>query len=155
MEDISIARTVPVTQDLTTEELRLSVLRGIERMYRVDKPLGTGVVLGMGEWGVLNDDGKVVRPGADPVPNTYLVFCGSERFDVKATGQVTLIMNSPIIVKSSIYDTTAEYHVGDYLTVKTITGTEAAVTPAAGDDPKLAKVQEVGTDYLVYEVLVG
>lgn len=154
MVAVSDIRTVPVGEDLTTDELRLQVLRGIEKMYRVDKPLATGVALGLGEWGVLGADGTVSRPTATPVAQTYLCFAGTDRFDVKATGQVTLIMNSPIIAKSNRFDTTQTYAVGDYLTVKDLGAGEAFLTKQASTEPKLARVQEVGDGYLVYETLL-
>jgi hypothetical protein len=123
-------------------------------MYRADKPLAAGVSLGLGEWGVLGADGKVSRAASTPVAQTYLVFAGSDRFDVKATGQVTLIMNSPIVARTSVYNTAVSYSVGDYLTVKNLGGGESGLTKAAGSDAKLARVQAVGSDHLVYETLL-
>jgi len=151
INDIHIA---PVGEDLTTEDLGLSVLRGLETMHRVDEKVRAGVSLLNGEWGVLADDGFVDRPTASPVHNTYLCFAGTNRFDSKATGQVTLIESGPIIVKTSRFapDT---YHNGDLLTVKDLTHGEACVSKAGSGDPALAKVREVGTNYLVYEVLTG
>lgn len=148
---ISASRIVPISEDLTQEDLRLAVLRGTEKMFRVDKPVAAGVSLVDGEWGVLNDEGKVERPGVTAVPNTYLCFAGTDRFDAHATGQVTLIMNSKIIVKTTKFDVGGPgYHVGDYLTVK---GDAAVVTLAADGEPRLAKVNQVGDGFLVYEVL--
>lgn len=142
MLTIDVARTVPVQEDLTKDDLRLSVLRGLEKMFRVDKPLASSVELGKGEWGVLNAEGKMERPGAVPVPNTYLVFAGTERYDVKATGKVTTIMNSQIIAATDLYDTGVTLEVGDPLTVKDLGAGEAYLTKASGDEPVLARVVE-------------
>lgn len=150
---ISDIRTVPVGEDLTTEDLKLSILRGLERMFRVDKKRADGEEFEKGEWAVLKSDGTVERPGASPVANTYLVFAGSDRFDAHATGQVTLVMNSPIIVKTNQFDTGETYAVGDNLTVKSLGTGFAGVTKAGGAEAVLARVHEVGEGYLVYEVL--
>lgn len=151
---ISAGRIAPVTEDLTTEELRLSVLRGIERMFRVDKPLASSsVVLELGEWAVLNADGKLERAGATPVVNTYPVFCGTDRYDVAATGQATIIMASQIIAKTSVFNTSLTYSVGDFLTVKDLGGGESRLTKHTANEVAVAKVVEVGADYLVYETM--
>lgn len=148
---INDARTVPVQEDLTKEDLRLQVLRGLETMFRADKPLVAGEELLTGEWGVLNADGQVERPGATPVPNTFLVFCGTERYDVKATGQVTLVLGSHIVAKTSRYDESVEYAIGDALTVKDLGGGEACVTKASAGEVALGMVLQVGDGWLVFE----
>lgn len=152
---ISDIRIVPVGEDPTKEDLTLSILRGLEKMYRVDKKVATGAVFSKGEWAVLDVDGKAARPTTTPVGGTYLVFSGTDRFDARATGQVTLVMSHPIIVKSSLFDTGEDYAVGDYLTVKDLTHGEAFVTLRGTGEPKLARVLEVGNGYLVYETLGG
>lgn len=153
---ISAARVAPITEDLTTEELRLSITRGLETMYRVDAKLATSdTVLGLGEWAVLNSDGKAERAGAVPVGQTYLVFAGTDRFDVKATGQVTLVKSWPIVAKSSVYDDGQSYAVGDLLTVKDLGGGESALTKAATGEAALARVVTVGSGWLEYETLGG
>jgi hypothetical protein len=149
------SRIVPVQEDLTKEELRLSVLRGLENCFRVDKKLSVGESIELGEWGVLQNDGTMARPGATPVASTYLVFCGSERFDSMATGQVTLIMNSNCIVKSNRFNQAGSYSVGSELTVKDLGAGEAQVTPAANGEFVFGKVVEVGSGYLVYEVFAA
>jgi hypothetical protein len=153
---ISDARVAPITEDLTTEELRLSVVRGLESMFRVDVPLASAdTVLGLGEWAVVNSDGKAERAGAVPVGNTYLVFAGTDRFDVKATGKVTLIKSWPIVAKSSRYDDGQSYAVGDLLTVKDLGGGESYLTLAATGEAALARVSAVGTGWLEFETLGG
>ena len=153
---ISDARVAPITEDLTTEELRLSVTRGLENMFRVDVKLATtDTILGLGEWAVVNADGKAERAGAVPVGNTYLVFAGTDRFDVKATGQVTLIKSWPIVAKSNRYDDTQSYSVGDLLTVKDLGGGESYVTKAATGEAALARVVTVGNGWLEFETLGG
>lgn len=153
MIGISDIRTVPVGEDLTTENLAAAVIRGFEKMFRVDKKLGTGVSLLSGEFGVLNDDSTLSRPGATPVANTYLVLAGSDRFDVKATGQATLVMNSPIMVKTNKYDAGQTYAVGSLLTAKNRGGGQADLTLAANGEYCFAKVAELGSGYLVYELI--
>jgi hypothetical protein len=152
---VSDIRVAPIGEDLTKEDLSLSVLRGIENMYRVDKKLAAGAFFAKGEWAVLNSDGKVERPGVTPVGATYLVFCGTDRFDSHATGQVTLIMSHPVVAKTSRFDVGQTYGVGDYLTVKDLGAGEAFVTKQAGTEVKLARVLEVGNGYLVFETLGG
>jgi hypothetical protein len=119
----------------------------------VDKEIADGVSLAQGEWAVLGNNNKLTRPTASPVPNTYLVIAGTDRFDVAATGQATIIMASKVIVRTTRYNDGVSYNVGDYLTVKNLGAGEAYVTLAGGSDPRLAKVVEVGSDYLVYETV--
>lgn len=152
---ISDIRTVPVGEDLTLEDLSLSIIRGIEKMFRVDKKSSNGLELTQGEWGVLQNDDTVARPTTTPDRSTYLCFRGTNQFDAKATGQVTLVMNSSIIVKSNLYNSAGSYSVGTELTVKDLGAGEAGVTPAASGQPVLAKVQVVGQGYLIYEVMAS
>lgn len=153
---ISDARVAPITEDLTTSEQRLSVTRGLESMFRKDYKLATtDTVLGLGEWAVINADGKAERAGAVPVGQTYLVFAGTDRFDVKATGQVTLVASWPIQAKSSVYDNGQSYAVGDLLTVKDLGGGESALTKAATGEAAMARVLAVGSGWLEYETLGG
>jgi len=155
IEAISSERTVPVQEDLTTEDLSLQVIRGLETMFRADKPFASGVSLVDGEWGVLQSDGTVARASSTPVPNTYPVFCGTNRFDSHATGQVTLILGGGPVLKTNRFDDGQSYAPGDFLTVKDLGGGESSVTKQAGSDPRLGKVIEVGADYLVFELLAG
>lgn len=152
---VSDIRIAPIGEDLTTDDLSLQILRGIENMYRVDKKLATGAEFTKGEWAVLNSEGKAERPTVTPVGGTYLVFCGTDRFDSHATGQVTLIMSHPVIAKTSKFDTGETYAVGDYLTVKDLGGGEAIATKQTGTEVKLARVLEVGNGYLTFETLGG
>lgn len=153
MTSISEARTVPVTEDLTTEELRLSVLRGLETAFRVDKPINPGVSLEMGDWAVLGADGKLTTPGAAGVPNTYLVFAGNDRYDAKATGQATIFLNSNLVVKTSKFNTAGTYTPGSALTYKDLGGGNYKLTNGViGTDAILGFVIErSGNDYLVFE----
>lgn len=150
---ISDIRTAPVGEDLTLESLSLSVIRGIEKMFRVDHKSANGLSLDQGEWGVLQSDNTVARPGTSSDISTYLCFCGTNRFDAKATGQVTLIMNSSIIVKTNHFNAAGSYVVGTELTVKSLGTGNAGVTPAANGEFVLAKVTQVGQGYLVYETM--
>lgn len=154
MVTVDEARTVPVQEDLTTEELSFAVLRGFENMHRVDKKLSSGVSLLTGEWAVLSS-GELVRPSTTPVAATYPVLSGTDRFDVKATGKATLIMNSNVVVKSNKFNASGSYAEGTLLTVKDLGSGEAVVTPASNGEFVLAKVQEVGQGYLVFEVFPG
>ena len=146
-----MSNLVPLQADLTKEDLRLSILRGHENMFRVDKKLAPSVSLELGEWGCLSADGTVERPGATPVANTFLIFCGTERYDVHATGQVTMIMNSNVIAKTDRF-AVGSYNVGDELTVKDLGAGEAVLTIAASGEYVLARAVEVGSGYLVVDV---
>jgi len=150
---ISDIRIAPVGEDLTVAEGRLEILRGLEKMYRVDKQYAASVDLGLGEWAVLHADGKAYRAGASPVTSSYLVFGGTDRFDSKATGQVTLIMGSQVIAKTTQYNPGPSYVVGDYLTVKAWAAGKSSLTKQTAGEVAVAKVVEVGTGYLVYETM--
>jgi len=153
---ISDIRTVPVGEDLTAEDLRLQVVRGLEQAKRADYPLADlSTVLLTGEWAVLNASSQAVRASSTPVGQTYPVFSGTDRFDARATGNVTLLLASNVVIKSSVFDDTATYAVGSYLTVKDLGGGESKVTLRSGSEPRLARVLEVASTYLVYETLQG
>lgn len=152
---INDIRVAPIGEDLTTDDLSLSVLRGIENMHRVDKKVATGASFLRGEWAVLNTDEKAERPGGTGVGETYLVWSGTDRFDSHATGQVTLIMSFPVIAETNRYDTGFGYNVGDNLTVKDVGPGTAYVTKAATGDAILARVVGVKSGSLVFETLGG
>lgn len=152
---INDIRVAPIGEDLTTDDLSLNVLRGIENMFRVDKKVAVGATFLKGEWAVLNGDGKAERPGGVGVGGTYLVWSGTDRFDSHATGQVTLIMSHPVIAETSRFDTGMSYNPGDYLTVKDLGPGTAYVTKWASGDARLARVTEVRSQTLVFETLGG
>ena len=145
-------RIVPVKEDLTSPFNQMEIIRGWEKMYRVDKEIASGVDFILGEWAVLGDNDKLTRPGISAVPNTFLVIAGTDRFDVAATGKCTIVMNSKIIVRTTMFEA-GTYHVGNYLTVKDLGAGQAYVSVAAGADPKLAMVTKVGTDFLEFATL--
>lgn len=148
---VSDIRIAPVGEDLTTPEDRLEILRGLESMHRVDKKLADGAEFALGEWAVLNSSGEAERAGATPVPETFLVFAGTDRFDVAATGQVTLIMSTDVIARTTVYDTGETYAVGDALTVKDLGSGESKLTKQSGAEPVLARVLEAGDGFLVFQ----
>lgn len=153
---ISNARVAPISQDLTTEELRLSVTRGLETVFRKDYKLATtDTELGLGEWAVINADGKAERAGATPVGRTYPVFAGTDRFDVRATGGVTLLCSWPISAKTNVYDAGQTYVDGDLLTVKDLGGGESSLTKAASGEIALARLIGQGEGWIEYETLGG
>lgn len=156
IEAISDARTAPVSEDLTTENLNRAILRGNETMYRVDKKVAPSVVLKTGEWAVLQNDQTLARATATPNAASFLVFAGCERFDAAATGQATIIINSNIVVKTNIFDPGPSYSVGSPLTVKDLGGGESFLTLQSGVEPILARVLEVPAGgVLVYETVRG
>jgi hypothetical protein len=149
-------RVAPIGEDLTTEDLSLSVLRGLEKMHRVDKKIKVpGTQFLKGEWAVLTADG-CERAGASSAAATYLVWCGTDRFDSKANNQLTLILDFGQLVKTSRFDKDGvDYEVGDFLTVKTRLAGESDVTKAGAGDHKFGKVLEVADGYLVFQTLSG
>jgi hypothetical protein len=138
---INTARTVPVQEDLRDSGEDFSIIRGWEHMHRVPKELSTSSIsFKAGEWAVLGNNGKLVRPSATPVLNTFLAYEGSERFDVMGSGTVGIVMSSKVLVQTKRFDASQTYSVGDKLTVKDTGGGTAVVTKAVGADPVLAIV---------------
>jgi hypothetical protein len=151
---IDPTRVAPVTADLTLDDDAFQVLRGLESMHRVDKKLvdlNTTTLL-KGEWAVLNSDDKVQRPGATGVRNSYPVFCGTDRFDVHATGAVTLIMGPGVIFKTTVYDPAGSYTPGVKLAAKSGGTGQAWLAPVVSAEACVAVVQTVGTGYLICEM---
>jgi len=62
-------------------------------------------------------------------------------------------MATQLIVKTTKYDASATYAVNDLLTVKDLGASESHVTRHTAGEVAVAKVVEVGTDYLVYETM--
>ena len=148
-------RIAPVTEDLTTAEDNFEIIRGWEKMHRVDKPLSVGAAFLSGEWAVLNNTGELERAPASPTEATalYLVIAGTDRFDVAANNAATIVMASQVVVRTKRYNTGGSYTVGAILTVKDLGGGESVVTPHSGSEPKVARVTAVGTDWIEYETL--
>jgi hypothetical protein len=152
-EALNPSRIVPVQEDLTTPYSRLEIIRGWEKMFRVDKDIASGATFLQGEWAVLGDNDKLTRPSASPVANTYLVIAGTDRFDVAATGKATIIMASKVIARTTQYNNLLSYHVGDALTVKDLGTGTAYVTKQSGVEPTLAYVTKVGAGFLEFNTL--
>lgn len=148
---INEARIAPVSQDLTTPYSQLEIIRGNEKMHRRDYPIAPGVSLKAGEFAVLGNDGQLTRPTATPSASARLVFRGNDGFDAKATGQATVIEASPLVVRTTSYDTGASYNVGDLLTSKDRGQGQADLTKAANGEFAVGRVVEVGNGYLVYD----
>lgn len=151
VQAINPNRIVPVQEDLTLPEDTFEIIRGWESMNRVDKELADSVEALPGEWLVLGANNKLARPGASSVPNTYLVIAGTDRFDVAATGQATVVMASSVIVRTKRFHSTLDT-VGQPITIKNL-GADVAVPSlgVVGTDNIFGYVIEVGTDYIVYE----
>ncbi len=141
----------PLTSDLTKPDESFNIVRGLENLIRVDKPIGIDpattktAIFSEGQWGKLTDTGTVVPATATPSANTFPIFAGNalDRSDVHATGMVTLLMGGRFIYKTTQYDTNvavASYLSGAPLTVKAIVGVDRVPTLAAGTDPILARV---------------
>lgn len=153
MTSISEGRTVPVTEDLTTEDLSLQILRGLESAFRVDKPFVAGEYFAAGDWAVLNADGKLTYPSTAGVANTYLVFAGNNRYDAKATGQCTLLMGH-VVAKTEKYNKAASYSVGSPLTYKqTATDVYLLTLGTPGTDVILGHVIEENGDTITFETV--
>jgi hypothetical protein len=149
---VNSAKVAPVAMDLTKDFDAFTLTRGVENSFRVDKKLVPGIDFEAGDWGVLNADNEIEKPGATPVRQTFLIITGTNRYDVKATGQVTIIMNT-VFCKTNRFDKAQVYAVGDLLTVKDLGGGEAWVTRAAAGEPALAMVTEVGATTIEFKVL--
>lgn len=144
----------PIGSDLTAEDNRMRILRGYETMIRKDVATASGVSAATGEWIKLDSAGKAAKTTATPAEQSYLVIAGNDRFDAKATGQVTLCMSrSNVIVKTSLF-AAGSYSVGAALTVK-LDGGIGKVALQTSTEPKLGRVIEVGNGYIVYEMLGG
>lgn len=147
-------RIVPVKEDLTTPFNQLEIVRGWEKMHRVDKDLATGVEFLLGDWAVLGDNDKLTRPTTTPVANTFLVIAGTDRFDVAATGKCTIVMASKIMVRTTKF-APGSYHVGSMLTVSDLGAGEAHVSLVtdAATQPALAMVTKVGSNFIEFATL--
>lgn len=140
----------PIQEDLTSENVALEITRGLESMIRADKPLKAGVTFELGEWGVLNASGEMEKATATPVPQTYLIWSSTNRLDVKATGNVTIIQNSGVVAETRLFKTDDSYPVGAPLTVKLVLGKSILCVAGVGE-PILARVVSKVGDVLEFE----
>lgn len=142
------SRIAPVQEDLTQPNKQFEIVRGWEKMNRVDKAyVGTFTE---GEWAVLGDNDKLTRPGPDAVQNTFLVFAGTDRTDVLATGKVGIVMNSKVIVRTTKRVAGETLHVGDPLNVKSQGTGNASLGKAGTGEPVLAYVTKLLDDQIEY-----
>lgn len=147
----------PISVDLTNEVPNLNIIRGLVEMKRVDQPIPSGISLVMGEWGVLGADGNLSRPTATPAAASFLCFAGTDRYDARATGQCTMIMNSAIMMQTTYYDDTQQMAPLDNLTAALLTGGanagKAGLRLAQTGEPVHAHVYGVSGGVLTASVL--
>jgi len=146
----------PIAQDLLGGNLDLEITYGLVEAKRIDYPYGAGVSLVKGEWGVLQADGTIARATSTPAKASFLVFAGNDRYDSRATGMLTMIVNSAIVAKTVYYDDTASLAPGDGLTVKLLAvganSGKSGLAKASGAEPVHAYVNYVSGGVLVYDV---
>lgn len=130
----------------------MEIIRGYENCFRKDFPLKANVQFELGEWGVLNASGEIEKATATPSFMSYLLLTGTDRFDVKASGKVTVVQNSDLVVRTTLFDNTTPLAVGDALTVKLVAG-KSVLTKQAGAEPIFARVVKVSSNSLEYEVV--
>ena len=135
---------VPVQVDLTKEDNLLDIIRGLENVQREDAVLADTATFAEGDWAVLNDSNELEAPSATPVFNTYPVWAGNNegRSDVAATGKATIILND-FIYRTTKFDDTQTYNVGDGLTIKDLGGGERVPTLVSGSQPVIARVKSI------------
>lgn len=136
---------VPLQSDLTQDEYKLEIVRGLEGLIREDKKIAEGESFSEGDWAVLNNNNELESPSASPVANTFPVWAGNGdgRSDVFATGKATILRGGRFLYKTSKFDPAPSYNVGDGLTVKDLGGGEKVPTLASGSDPVVARVSAI------------
>jgi len=145
---------VPVGADLTQYDMSLRVIRGLERVPRVDYQLGSGVQVSRGDWAVLDDSGLLQAPGSNGVVNTYLVFSGTNAFDSYATGGATVFGKYPLLCETNNFDTGPTYHAGSPLTYKMVSSVPK-LTLAGSGDAILASVVNVSNGLMTFEAVTA
>ena len=137
---------VPLSSDLTQDEYKLEVIRGLEGLIRVDKSIEDGKSFSEGDWAVLSNADELTEAGATGVSNCYPVWCGNGdgRSDVHATGKATILMGGRFIYKTSKF-VGSGFSVGDELTVKATGNPGEQLLPSAAGlgDAVVAKVHKV------------
>lgn len=144
---------VPITEDLRKEDLRMDIIKGIERVNYKDEKLASGLSCAMGDWLVLNNSGVLEAPGATAVPNTYPVVVGNDQYDAQATGQATILIAGGFIYRTVKF-APGSYTVGMSLTVKDLGGGEMVPSQAGGGDPVMARVYKAPDAKGVMEIEV-
>lgn len=148
---------LPLTEDLLNETPLLEVIRGLEGLFREDIPMAAGESFAEGDWAVINNDYELEAPGATPSRACVPVWAGNSegRSDVHATNKATVLRRTRgFIYRTTKFDGTQTYAVGDNLTVKDLGSGERVPTKAAGAEAVLARVSKVvSEDMLEIEVL--
>lgn len=139
---------VPLTEDLTKEDNKLNIIRGLEQLQRVDKTIADGESFREGEYAVLTDSDELVSPGASSVSNCFPVWAGNAegRSDVHATGKATILMGQGFIYRTSVFNDAETYSVGDGITCK---DNSKIPTLASGNDKILGRVVGVSEEGLL------
>ena len=126
----------PVTEDLRKEDLKFDIIKGIEHVNYQDGKLDAGDV----------EEGDWVRKTATgfAVPNASQTRCfpvvtGNNRYDSKATGNVTVIVGGNWIYQTTKF-VAGSYTVGQALTVKDLGGGEKVPSAAGSGDVVCGRV---------------
>jgi len=147
---------VPDVGDIRAQDNALKVLRGFETSHRNDRKLNGVITLVRGEWAKRNNDGTVQKVSAGGLESpAVLVFRGTEGYDSKATGQVTVFENpSSMIIRTDNFSA-ASYNVGDLLLAKLVGGKGTLVKAATAGEQAVAvaRVSTVGDGYMDLDLL--
>ena len=128
----------PITVDLRTEDLRMDIIKGMEKLNLKDEPITSGLALEAGDWAV-NGSSGLAAPGVTAVANTYPVWVGNDQLDSQATGKATLILGGGFLYRTTKI-VAGSYTKGQNLTVKDLGGGEKIPSAAGGSDPVMARI---------------
>jgi hypothetical protein len=147
---------VPITEDLRTEDSRMDIIKGIEKLNPKDEVMTSAVAAAgcsAGDWLVKGANGLELA-GGTAVANTYPVWVGNDQLDAVASGKATILVGGHYIYRTTKY-VAGSYTAGMNLTVKDTGGTSAKLLQAAGGtDPILARVYTAPDSKSVMEVRV-
>lgn len=145
----------PISEDLRKEDLRMDIIKGIEKLNLKDEKMVSALATAgveAGDWVVKGANG-LEAPGVAAVANTYPVWVGNDQMDSKASGNATILVSGGFIYRTTKF-VAGVYTVGQNLTVKDLGGGELTPSAAGGGDPVLARVYTAPNAAGVMEIQV-
>lgn len=112
----------PLNRDITkADRYGLDIVSNLEAILRtaIDYPIGQGEEFEEGEWAVLDNNLKLVSPGAQGSSTAFPVWCGNKtRYDARVINQCTVLTGTGFVYNTQFFDAQQSYAVGDKLTIK-------------------------------------
>jgi len=143
----------PISVDLRAEDLKLEVIKGLEKMLVTDGTLATGVDVDAGDWVLKTSTGFGAVPTGNAQPHVFPVVVGNSQYDALATGNVSVAVGGGFIYRTKKF-VAGSYTLGQSLCVKDLGAGEKVPSAAGVNDAIVARVWNYDAAKGIMEILV-